>query len=133
MRCPDVTAAQQQRPIRRVDHNHPGGAARDGIGGGHDKPSLRTAGVGHFFGGSGTLAKTSATPSQLVRVTGQKITNARPTTASVAIVELATSWVRRYCSRESPECDRWSPITHNRLAGTVMSNGCSLARSTTPS
>ena len=59
-------------------------------------------------------------------------TNARPTTASTGIVACAMSPNRSRTSRESAECDRWSPNTHNRPAGTLTSNASRLAGSARP-
>lgn len=45
---------------------------------------------------------------------------ARPTTeSSETVPPYGVFW----CARESAELSRWSPITHSRPGGTVMSNG----------
>lgn len=46
---------------------------------------------------------------------------ARPTTPSSETVPPYVSW----WDRESAEFSRWSPITHRRPSGTVMSKGVS--------
>jgi hypothetical protein len=52
---------------------------------------------------------------------GQPIHLARPTTEAAEMVPLyRLSW----WYRESAELPRWSPITHSRPSGTVMSNVC---------
>ena len=75
----------------------------------------------------------SGTDSQVARLTGQKTMKARPTTASSGIVASMMSCSDCcQCSSESPEADRWSPITHSRPFGTVMSNSSSAGRVADP-
>lgn len=51
---------------------------------------------------------------------GQPITMARPTTeSSETVPPYGVFW----WARESAELSRWSPITHSRPCGTVMSKG----------
>jgi hypothetical protein len=78
------------------------------------------------------LSNVSGTVSQVARLSGQKSTKARPTTESTVMVDRLMSPVCTQRSRESPDCERWSPITHNRPGGTTMSNASRLGTSLTP-
>lgn len=55
-----------------------------------------------------------------MRENGHTITKARPITRSSGIVPPPGS---PWCARESRDTERWSPITHSRPSGTVISKG----------
>lgn len=67
-----------------------------------------------------TLAKVLGSSRRVQWPTGQPITMARPTTEfSETVPPYGVFW----WARESAELSRWSPITHRRPSGTVMSKG----------
>src|ERR671911_1329461 len=116
------------------EHQHPDGRADDG--GSHDteegtripatgprstrrpRPEPATAHGGY---GSGTASNVSGRDSDSQRETGHTTAKARPVTRSSGTVPL---------TRESPEFDRWSPITNSSSSGTSTSN--SVAEGSSP-
>ena len=70
----------------------------------------------------------TGSPSQLQSDSGQTTVTARPTMSRSGTEPWLPSPPRGW-NRESEESDRWSPMTHTRPAGTVMSKACRLGES----
>ena len=94
---------------------------RDGVADGGDALEVRVGDLDcDAHRASAPLQAILGQGAQVARLSGQNTVNARPTMESSVIVDLVMSPVSSQCSRESPEADRWSPITQSRPGGTVM-------------
>src|SRR5262245_11473465 len=111
-------------PASRVKIVRVGGSIPTDYGGrpGHHRPP-----------GFGMCASEAGTENHDERPTGQNNAMARPITALTEIVDSSMLPVSTYCSRESPEKYRLSPITQSRPGGTSTSNRSGLAGRLEPS